>query len=209
MPFGYLGTTPNQQVKNSGVFSVSEALQLQKDGEWGGSLQLIDTVSISGSTTNIDFLSLQESNYDIHQIQFNVRWGSGVNNEYLALRVSTNGGSSFKSSGYSNARQYCGVTNSFGELKGSSEGKVKNIAYGDAGDYIAGYIYCYNLGNSSTYSFFSSHSAPTWESAGAWSYFGSSVRTTAETNNALRLFAQSGSGGFDDGTVKLYGVKQL
>ena len=34
MPFGYLGTTPNQQLNNSGVFSVSEALQVQKDGEW-------------------------------------------------------------------------------------------------------------------------------------------------------------------------------
>ena len=39
MPFGYLGTTPNQQLNNSGVFSVEEALQVQKDGEWGGSLQ--------------------------------------------------------------------------------------------------------------------------------------------------------------------------
>ena len=87
MPFGYLGTTPNQKVKNRGVFSVSEALQLQKDGEWGGSLQLIDTVSISGSTTYIDFLSLQENQYDVHQIQYNVKWESGVNNEYLVMKV--------------------------------------------------------------------------------------------------------------------------
>ena len=43
MPFGYLGTTPNQQLNNSGVFSVSEALQVQKDGEWGGSLELIQS----------------------------------------------------------------------------------------------------------------------------------------------------------------------
>ena len=209
MPFGYLGTTPNQQLNNSGVFSVSEALQVQKDGEWGGSLQLIDTISISSSTTNIDLTSLQESQYDVHQIQYNVKWESGVNNEYLAMRVSNDAGSSYESSGYENAVQYCGVTNSFGELKGTNESEVQNLAYADAGDYITGYIYCYNLGNSSKYSFFSHHSAPSWESTGAWSYFGGGAYSTAETINALRLFAQAASGGFDAGTVKLYGVKQI
>jgi hypothetical protein len=59
MPFGYLGTTPNQQLKNSGVFSVEEALQVQKDGEWGGSLELINTVFL--------ILLVQENKYDVLQ----------------------------------------------------------------------------------------------------------------------------------------------
>ena len=209
MPYGYLGTTPNQQLKNSGVFSVEEALALQNVGELGGSLELIDTVSISGSTTNIDLTSLKESKYDVHQIQYNVKWESGVSDEYVALRVSNDGGSSYENSGYDNATQYVGVTNSFGELRGTNESEVQNLAYADAGDYVTGYIYCYNLGNSSKYSSFTYHSAPTWESTGAWSYFGGSVYTTAETINRLRLFAQGGSGGFDAGTVKLYGIKQI
>ena len=59
MPFGYLGTTPNQKLNNSGVFSVEEALQVQKDGEWGGSLQLIEEKSISGVSSAI-FTDIKE-----------------------------------------------------------------------------------------------------------------------------------------------------
>ena len=49
MPYGYLGTTPNQQKANSGVFSVEEALSLQKVGELGGTLQLITSNSSDNS----------------------------------------------------------------------------------------------------------------------------------------------------------------
>ena len=78
MPFGYLGTTPNQKVKNSGVFSVSEALQVQKDGEWGGSLELINTVSFSSVTSTIDITNIQENKYDVHLIQLTaINNGSG------------------------------------------------------------------------------------------------------------------------------------
>ena len=212
MSFGYLGDTSTkikQQVKNNGVISVNENLDLVSKGHLGGSLELINTYTVSGSTTNIDITSLQESKYSVHQITYDLRWGSGVNNEYLAIRVSNDGGSSFENSGYSNATQYCGVTGSFGSLYGASETEFQDIAYGDAGDYIQGYIYLYNLGDSSKYSFTSSHSSPTYESAGAWTYFGGGVYTTAETINAIRLFAKGSSGGFDDGTVKLFGVKQL
>ena len=50
MPYGYLGTTPNQQLNNSGVFSVEEALALQKVGELGGSMELIEAVSYTHLT---------------------------------------------------------------------------------------------------------------------------------------------------------------
>ncbi len=212
MSFGYLGDTSTkikQQVKNNGVISVNENLDLVSKGHASGSLELINTYTVSGSTTNIDLTSLQESKYGVHQITYDLRWGSGVNNEYLALRVSNDGGSSFENSGYDNAMQYFGVTNSFGSLNGTNESEFQDIAYGDAADYIHGYIYCYNLGDSSKYSFFTSHSSPTYESSGAWGYFGGGVYTTAETINAIRLFAKGASGGFDDGTVKLFGVKQI
>ena len=49
MPYGYLGTTPNQQKANSGVFSVEEALSLHKVGELGGSLEIIQTQTVDDS----------------------------------------------------------------------------------------------------------------------------------------------------------------
>ncbi len=64
MPYGYLGTTPNQQLNNSGVFSVEEALALQKVGELGGSLELIETVVADDSVAYYDFDNL--GNYDVH-----------------------------------------------------------------------------------------------------------------------------------------------
>ena len=42
MPFGYTGSFPNQQVKNSGIFSPEDVLNLNAVGEYGGSLELIE-----------------------------------------------------------------------------------------------------------------------------------------------------------------------
>ena len=52
MPYGYLGTTPNQQLKNSGVFSVEEALALKNLGELGGSMELIQSQTASSAVVN-------------------------------------------------------------------------------------------------------------------------------------------------------------
>ncbi len=41
----YLGTQPNDVKKNIGLYTPSGILQLTKDGNWGGSLELIQTVS--------------------------------------------------------------------------------------------------------------------------------------------------------------------
>ena len=41
----YIGTQPNDVKKNIGLYTPSKILQLTKDGSWGGSLQLIDTIS--------------------------------------------------------------------------------------------------------------------------------------------------------------------
>ena len=42
MAYSYTGVFPNQQLKNSGVFTVKDALNLEAVGEWGGSLELIE-----------------------------------------------------------------------------------------------------------------------------------------------------------------------
>ena len=38
----YLGTQPNDVKKNIGLYTPSQILQLTKDGNWGGSLELIE-----------------------------------------------------------------------------------------------------------------------------------------------------------------------
>ena len=69
------------------------------------------------------------------------------------------------------------------------------------------YMYCYNLLNSSTYSFSSSHGTGLEQSSSTFStVWGSGVYGVAETINAVR-FLNASSGTFS-GVIKLYGVKQ-
>ena len=68
MPYGYLGQTPNQQVKNSGVFSVGDAKALTDVGQLGGSLELIQEQVITSTTSAVDFTDLK--NYDVQSLVY-------------------------------------------------------------------------------------------------------------------------------------------
>ena len=97
MPYGYLGqTTPNQLASNSGVLSMSDVESLNKQGKLGGSLEHIKTENPSSSAA-VNFLSIKESKYDIHLIQFLVKPdGDGT----TQIRFSTNGGTTWVATGY-------------------------------------------------------------------------------------------------------------
>ena len=51
----YLGTQPNDVKKNTGLYTPSEILQLEKDGNWGGSLELIAEQTADGTSTSLNF----------------------------------------------------------------------------------------------------------------------------------------------------------
>ena len=55
----YIGTQPNDVKKNTGLYTPSEILQLEKDGHWGGSLELIEEQTVS-SVSAVDFTSIKE-----------------------------------------------------------------------------------------------------------------------------------------------------
>ena len=209
MPFGYLGTTPNQQLNNSGVFSVEKALQVQKDGEWGGSLQLIEEQTVSGVSA-IDFTSIQEAQYDVHLLQWSGIYLASSTQNYLEVRFSNNGGTSYINSAYQYASQYVGTNGQFGELKETSGNAIRKISYSATSgqSYVQNaYVYLYNLGNSSKYSFTTHHSFSSATSSANWGYFGGGVYPTAEVHNAIKVFSDAGTN--FSGTAKLYGVKQI
>tara|TARA_Y100000746_G_scaffold211763_1_gene203040 strand:- start:682 stop:1314 length:633 start_codon:yes stop_codon:yes gene_type:complete len=210
MPFGYLGTTPNQQLKNSGVFSVEEALQVQKDGEWGGSLELISTQTGDGSSLNIDFTSIKENKYDVHLLQLQGIFFAGTN-KLPRMRLSNDGGSSFEAgTNYVEAYQSM-VASTFSEVKSTGQGyfNLMNNVGNEATEVGNSYTYLYNLGNSSKYSFCTYHS--TSQTSGGTYYagtFGGGVYEVAETINAIRIFEATTTHNIT-GTAKLYGVKQI
>ena len=58
MPFGYIGQNQTKQkIKNSGVFSSFDVSLLEKKGQVGGSLELIESQTISGTVAQVDFTS--------------------------------------------------------------------------------------------------------------------------------------------------------
>ena len=204
----YLGTQPNDVKKNTGLYTPSEILELTKDGSWGGSLELIAEQTISSAYA--DFTSLQENKYDVLMFQLE-KVTPTTNGHNIGFRFSNNGGSSFISSGYQYAWQR-GYPSSFAEIKSTSSDRI--LANGGIGngseDGLNGYIYLYNLGNSSKYSSASWHLNGSYNSVSYFTIFsfGGGVLPTAETHNAVRF----GSDSFNTlagGTIKLYGVKQI
>tara|TARA_B100001939_G_scaffold318419_1_gene305822 strand:+ start:787 stop:1416 length:630 start_codon:yes stop_codon:yes gene_type:complete len=209
MSYGYVGDTSTsikQQVKNAGVLSVSDVLDLEGKGQLGGSLELIEEQTISSDTT-IDFTSIQETGYGVHYLTFeNMSMTAAGGNQIPYYRLSNDGGSSFESSNYNSTGQFndAGGTGikltqrtTYGHLCGPQQSNYK----------WNGYAYFYDLGNSSKYSLATFQSVGHYSSNSKQSTsFGGSVYSVAETINAIRLSVDTTT--LAGGTAKLYGVKQ-
>ena len=197
----YIGTQPNDVKKNTGLYTPSEILELTKDGSWGGSLELIEEQTVSAVST-IDFTDLK--NYDVHLLSINGLNSSTTNQFYI--RLSTDSGSSFISSGYQYAFNRGTTAGSFLDAKSTSSTQiVTGILSGTTTNRGNAYIYFYNLLNSSKYSFCTFHS---FSNAGAdqrYTY-GGGVLPTSATHNALQLLPNTGT---TSGNIKLFGVKQI
>ena len=202
----YLGTQPNNIVKNTGLYTPSEILQLEKDGHWGGSLELIEEQVITSSTSAIDFTNL--GNYDVHFLSMS-NITSTLSNKSVIIQLSNDGGSSFITSGYQYAHQVMKANGSFTEVRSTSGGQLVILQeLGNATNDISNsYCYLYNLLNSSKYSFATQHTGGLKSATEPEFRFGGGVLPTAEIHNAIRIKEDSTTD-FDNATVKLYGVKQ-
>ena len=196
----YLGTQPNDVKKNIGLYTPSEILQLEKDGHWGGSLELIAEKTVSGSST-INFTSIKENVYDVHLMQLSLIEASADMD--VEIRLSNDGGSNFEDSNYIRAVQYCGTNGVFGVSQSTSATQFDVLGYTNTSTPISAYVYLYNLGSSSKFSFITQHSTIST----IWSYFGGQGYMVAETINALQLLTSSAAT-FTGGTAKLFGVKE-
>ena len=204
MSFGYLGDTSTkikQQVKNQGVISVSEAYELEKAGHLGGSLELIEEQTVS-SVSAVDFTSIKESKYDVHFMTVNAFTGSNMN---ITLRFYESGVLE-TASVYQQAHQWGASSGTFLEIK-STANSVIEVA-NTTSDPSSAYIYFYNLGNSSKYSFTTSQSFnDDSDDSRAVFMFGGGVLPQASVVDGIRVLPLSGT--ITSATVKLYGVKQL
>ena len=206
MPYGYLGqNTPNQTVSNSGVFSISDVASLEKQGKFGGSLELIEEKTISASSSAI-FTDIKETVYDVHFLQV-ANFIPSVDNTGLRIRFFESGVEA--TSGYQYAYQINDGNGNQAPLQSTSGGNILQILNTGNATYESGssYSYFYNLGNSSKYSFQTQHDIHIYYNGGVIrTMFGGGVLPNASTVNQIKLYVSTGT---FSATAKLYGVKQL
>jgi len=165
-----------------------------------GSLELIQTQDVS-AVSDIDFTSIEEGVYNVHFLVFALPNVTSV----LNLRISNNGGTSFISSGYQRALQYGSVAGSFGEDKSTSATSMLTFGSSSSGREKNGYVYLYNLGDSSKYSFATEHSMNNHSSLGYYFGFAGGLLPTTEAHNGIQL---EGGTGTLTGVASLYGIKE-
>ena len=195
----YIGTQPNNVKKNIGLYNPNEILQLTKEGSWGGSLELIQSQTISSGST-MNFTSIKESKYDVHMLQAKNCESSSANTS-LSVRLSNDGGSSYEAgSSYQLSLYYGTNSGSFGEVYNAGTSYMQFMS-DTANNNRGGCMYLYNLGSSNKS--FSTYQQMEESSMS----FGSSLYNVAEVINALQVVTTNGNAW--TGTVELYGVKQL
>ena len=200
MPYGYLGEQPIQSKSNSGVFNTVDALDLQSDGEWGGSLEHIET--LTPSSVNSINCSVLPTNYNIIKIIYTVNVDSDSANvfrfNFFESGVEETGNvyhyAQLSCSPTSNAA--VSATNSSDDLYlGNFSGLASN-----------GHAYFYNLSDNTKYSTYSYHVS---DGAGAY-YFGSGGLLQKSTVDQIKFRNGSATKVFTSGSeIKIYGVKEI
>ena len=200
MPYGYLGQTPNQQFKNSGVFSVGDAKALTDVGQLGGSLELIQTQTVSGVST-VDFTSIQESSYDVHFLIAS-NFTSSTDSERGKLRFYESG--SLESGGvYQVAEQQGRADGTFAEVNGTTSTSLRYVINTGNSTNESGNAYCYiyNAGDSNKYTFMTYQTMTIQAIPQGMMGYGSGVLPQASAVDGFQFFAPGTSGIFS-----LYGI---
>jgi len=165
-----------------------------------GKLELIETKTITTSTASADFTSISGSSYNVHFLTINGFEVISGGQTIVGIRYSTDGGSSYVSSGYQNAYQQGTSSGSFSELRSTSSSLLE-VGYTNGTEQCGGYVYLYNLNNSSKYSFNTFHNI---QENGVMN-FGSGVYPTANTVNAIRVLSGVN---IDNAVISLYGIAE-
>ena len=208
--YGYVGKEsdiPQQAFQaNAGVLSVNDHLALSQEDKLTqyGQLELIETKDLTGTTpTAIDFTDLKEDIYNVHLLTYNNLQITG--SDTIRARVSNDGGSTFEStSQYDTALQTMTTAGSFGESTRQNFQSYDRFGQNAVNQAYNGYIYIYNAGDSTKFTFLTAH--VTNQNDGF--RFGSFVYHEAETVNAFRLFLTSNTFKDVGSVVSLYGIKE-
>ena len=117
MPFGYIGQNQTkQQVKNSGVLSSFDISLLEKKGQAGGSLELIEEQTVT-SVSSVNFTDIKEN--DMMFIFAIFKYIASAN-MITCFKIFNDSGSSFETSNYQYAINSYATGNSFAKEKATA-----------------------------------------------------------------------------------------
>ena len=194
-------------MSNSGVFDVNDIRYLMDYQQWPtpGQLQLIETQSASNSSA-LDFLSIKEDIYNVHFMTV-TNFQPASDNHYIAYRLYESG-TLETAAVYQQARQYGIASGTFGESKstGIDEVTVSHATGTDDEETNNCYIYFYNLGDSTKYSFSTSHSSGVQAGGSANFEFANAVLPQTSTVDGIRILTDQGSN-MEHAEVSLYGIR--
>ena len=210
--FGYIPESPEQSFgNNKGIFTPKDIYDLTRADKYTnyGQLELIETQTVSGTPTTIDFTSIQETEYNVHFMTYNNMQGQSTTAQDMSARLSNDGGVTFESANYQHANQNFSTLGVFTENKSTNFSRlmIAPDLDNETNASVNGYIYFYNLGDSSKYSFVTDWNFLFQSAVGGRGRGGSAVYPFAEQMNGIRLFTSAG-GGFSEGVVSLYGIKE-
>ena len=208
MSFGYLGdisTKIKQQVKNEGVLSVSEAYELEKAGQLGGSLELIEEKSISGVSSAI-FTSIKETKYNVHLLEI-IDYQPVSDNTDIRVRFFESGVEE-TASVYQYAFEFMTANGARGEVQDTTSDYIRaTFNTGNAtNEKSVSYNYYYNLGNSSKFSYQTMQTKGLNNNTEFYTAFGGGFLPQTSTVNQIKLYNNSGNFSC---TAKLFGVKNI
>ena len=171
-----------------------------------GKLELIETQTITTTTSYMDFTSIQESTYNVHFLTVS-NFKPEIDNATLFIRFFESGVLE-SGSVYQTAYQYGSATGNFGESKGTTATGLKAVpSVGNFGSENGhSYSYLYNLGNSSKYSFQTFHSFYMNKTPDSFFQFGSGVLPQVSKVDGFRLIPSSGD--IDEVSASLYGIAE-
>jgi len=208
MPFGYIGQNQTkQQVKNSGVLSSFDISLLEKKGHASGSLELIETQTISSNTAAVDFTNIKGSQYDVHFLEaINIK--NATDNQQFSIRMSV-GGTFDTDNDYKRA---IFTLSHDGGTDDSRDTNINQIFFtlnqGNVGEERGhGYAYFYNLHNSATVSLVNIFTTGVNVNGKVKTNYGGGTYDQTASVDGIRICMSNGSN-IASGVFKLYGIKQ-
>lgn len=166
-----------------------------------GKLELIETQSVS-SVSQVDFTSIAESTYNVHFMTVNSTDISALT--YFGIQFYESGVLE-TASVYKEAFQSGLASGTFAEVTSTGRNQIIFTQSNIANTATSAYLYFYNLGDATKYSFLTAQGTGETSSNVFNMYFGSGVLPQASTVDGIRVKDNFGN---MTGTISLYGIAE-